>query len=260
METAFCRVPVASIRKEPRHEQELVSQLLFGEAVELLDREGEWLLVRCLYDQYKGWCMRNQLQPVPEALALQQPVYLVGEWAQEVGCGGHSTMRVPYGSVLPGLQAGVLQWNDLQFHYNGTVLAQGAVPYTPAAIRAAAEPFLNTAYLWGGRSVFGVDCSGLVQILFRLLGIVLPRDAADQSRCGEPVGFLQETRCGDLAFFDDADGKIVHVGLLLGPAEILHASGQVRIDRIDHQGILHSQTGERTHRLRLIRRCATAFD
>lgn len=259
METAVCRVPVASIRKEPGHVHEMVSQLLFGEAVQVLDRDGEWLQIRCLYDAYTGWCMRKQLHPVAEALALQQPVQLVGAWMQEVWhCG--RPIRVPYGSVLPGLHNERMDWGTMQLTYSGTVLQQGSVPFCKTEILSVAAPFLNTAYLWGGRSAFGIDCSGLVQIIFRFLGIALPRDAADQSRCGQMVGFLQEARCGDLAFFDDADGKIVHVGLLLSNAEILHAAAQVRIDGIDHYGILHSETGERTHRLRLICRYASLAD
>lgn len=254
MNTVVCRVPVASMRQQPRHEQELVSQLLFGEAAEVLDRDGEWLRIRCLYDGYEGWCMRNQLQPVPERLVQQQPLQLVHAWAADVGYAGRP-MRVPYGSALPGMQNGVLQWGDLQLQYNGPVLQQGVLPYTAQNIQAIAEPFFHTAYLWGGRSVYGIDCSGLVQMIFRFLGIVLPRDAAQQAQCGIPVGFLQEAQCGDLAFFDNEEGRIVHVGLLLNDAEILHASGQVRIDPIDHFGIINRDTGERTHRLRLIRRC-----
>ncbi|HVZ24594.1 MAG TPA: C40 family peptidase, partial [Sediminibacterium sp.] len=127
-------------------------------------------------------------------------------------------------------------------------------PFSEEALLERAFAWLNTAYLWGGRSLFGVDCSGFVQQLFRFFEYPLPRDAWQQAEQGSPIGFLEESICGDLAFFDNAEGRIVHVGMLLKPDTIIHASGKVRIDHIDHLGILHAQTGERTHTLRLIKR------
>ena len=121
---------------------------------------------------------------------------------------------------------------------------------------ALGRPFLGTAYLWGGKSIFGVDCSGFVQQLYKLFGIFLPRDAYQQAEVGELVGFLQEAKLGDLAFFDNDEGRITHVGMLLSDRLIMHASGNVRIDPIDHAGIIHRITGKRTHHLRLIKRVA----
>jgi cell wall-associated NlpC family hydrolase len=114
--------------------------------------------------------------------------------------------------------------------------------------------FINTPYLWGGRSVFGADCSGFVQTAFRYLDIHLPRDAAHQALKGETVSLLQEARCGDLAFFDDPEGDIIHVGILLNEASIIHSYGKVRVDAIDNEGIVNTETGNRTHRLRIIKR------
>ena len=114
--------------------------------------------------------------------------------------------------------------------------------------------FLNTPYLWGGRSVFGADCSGFVQTVFLYLQIKLPRDATHQALEGEAVGFLQEMKCGDLAFFDDPEGNIIHVGILLSESDIIHAYGKVRVDKIDNQGIINTDTGNRTHKFRLIKR------
>jgi cell wall-associated NlpC family hydrolase len=122
------------------------------------------------------------------------------------------------------------------------------------SIRYIAFKFLNTAYLWGGRTVWGIDCSGYVQMVYKFFGIQLMRDAYMQSAQGDAVGFLEEVHCGDLAFFEDDERKIIHVGLLLNSNQVIHASGKVRVDIIDNQGIVNSDTGERTHQLRIIKR------
>jgi cell wall-associated NlpC family hydrolase len=121
-------------------------------------------------------------------------------------------------------------------------------------IRKAALEYLDVPYLWGGKSRCGIDCSGFSQQIFKQFGIRLPRDSYQQAEPGEVVGFLQEAQCGDLAFFDNEEGRITHVGIMLSNQEIIHASGKVRLDKIDHQGIINAETGERTHRLRIIKR------
>jgi cell wall-associated NlpC family hydrolase len=128
--------------------------------------------------------------------------------------------------------------------------------FTPAALEIVAKQFLGTAYLWGGRTVFGIDCSGFVQMVFKLFNYKLPRDAYQQAEMGEAIGFLAEAKPGDLAFFDNEQGKITHVGILLSPHQIIHASAVVRMDPIDQAGIVSSSTGLRTHQLRTIRRIA----
>lgn len=133
-------------------------------------------------------------------------------------------------------------------------LVMGADAFTAENIREVASKYLDVPYLWGGRSSCGIDCSGFSQQVFRRFGIKLPRDAYQQAELGEVVGFLQEAVCGDLAFFDNEEGRITHVGIMLGNDQIIHASGKVRIDRIDHLGIVQSETGLRTHKLRIIKR------
>ena len=121
-------------------------------------------------------------------------------------------------------------------------------------IRQAAMKYLDVPYLWGGKSLCGIDCSGFSQQVYRQFGIKLPRDSYQQAEFGEVVGFLLEAKCGDLAFFDNEEGRITHVGIMLSNDQIIHASGKVRIDKIDNQGIINAETGARTHKLRIIKR------
>mgnify|MGYP003978580471 FL=1 len=113
--------------------------------------------------------------------------------------------------------------------------------------------YLNSPYLWGGRTPFGIDCSGFTQMVYRLQGIDLPRDAYQQAEVGTTLSFVEESEAGDLAFFDNAEGKVIHVGIILDNNHIIHASGKVRIDRIDQQGIFNKEEGKHTHKLRLIK-------
>ena len=251
--TALCIVPVAPIRREPRQEAEITTQLLFGEAVELISNHGEWVEVICTYDGYAGFCMRNQLTDVDAAIAMQDQVPLVNTWSGVIFV-NEAPMHVPLGSAVPGLQNGESTWGSYRIKSSSKLVMEGAYVYDEESIRAVAFQFLNTAYLWGGRSVFGVDCSGFVQVVMRFFGKHLPRDASHQSFLGEDVGFLTEAKCGDLAFFDNEEGKIIHVGLLLNDREILHAAGRVRIDTIDSAGIINRDNFQRTHKLRVIKR------
>jgi cell wall-associated NlpC family hydrolase len=152
------------------------------------------------------------------------------------------------------MKNGHATWRKNTIHYSGTVWDPAAAKHDAKTIRQLAFKFLNSSYLWGGRSVFGTDCSGFTQAVYAALNVALLRDARQQATQGELVGFLQQAHCGDLAFFDDDEGNIIHVGILLNATEIIHASGKVRIDKIDSQGIVDSDTGERTQKLRIIKR------
>jgi gamma-D-glutamyl-L-lysine dipeptidyl-peptidase len=232
----------------------MVSQLLFGECCEILDQAGrDWLRVRVKFDGYEGWCQPAHLVEVNEAEYESVEQALTPDWVTALEYNGH-LMMVPMGSQLTAMKNGKAQWQKSHVYYKGKTWDAAEAGTDPKAIRQLAYKYLNTPYLWGGKSVFGIDCSGFTQSVFKFMGIPLLRDAYLQAGQGEAIGFLEETQPGDLAFFDNEEGRITHVGILLNSNEIIHASGKVRIDKIDNMGIVQSETSERTHHLRLIKR------
>jgi hypothetical protein len=254
MSKLVCSVPVSPLRKEPSHRSEMVSQLLFGERCEVLELgKDQWLRVSCQYDGYEGWCRSDHLTSLDLAEYNQSDKQLVPDWVNILDYNS-SPMVVPFGSSLNGLRNGQILWGSNLVLYKGNSWDPSQLVRDEASIRHLACKFLNSSYLWGGKTVFGVDCSGFTQTVFKYLNIFLYRDAHEQATQGETLGFLEESSCGDLAFFDNEDGKITHVGILLNNHEIIHASGKVRIDKIDNQGIFQEENLLRTHRLRLIKR------
>ncbi len=246
-------VPVTPMRIEASHRSEMVSQLLFGELANLLEIGKDFLKVSSLYDNYIGWIQRSQLIEITETEAFTGNGMLNGNMLSAITC-NDSIMQLSFGSSLHFLEDGHAKIGPFEFHYEGEFWNPAAANFDEPTLNWVSHQFLNTAYLWGGRSIFGIDCSGLTQQIYKFVGIQLPRDAYQQAALGEVVGFLQEAKCGDLAFFDNAEGSITHVGMMLDNARIIHASGKVRIDPIDNMGIVNTETGERTHQLRIIKR------
>ncbi|WP_341836759.1 C40 family peptidase [Chitinophaga pollutisoli] len=251
MPLAITIVPIMPLRSEPSHRSEMISQAVFGECLETetVTPDG-WVKVRMQYDGYEGWVTLSHLETIPQSLYDALPTHRVARWQAVVTLNGRP-VHLPFGTLL---KLGAGDWG------RATVVAgEGITPFAATsspgeAWEAVALEFLNTGYLWGGKTVFGTDCSGFTQTVYKILGIPLLRDAYQQAAQGETVSFLQEVRPGDLAFFDNPEGRITHVGILLNDQQIIHASGKVRIDPIDNQGIVSADTGERTHQLRLIKR------
>ncbi|BAV05225.1 Cell wall-associated hydrolase, NlpC family [Filimonas lacunae] len=249
MSFVACIVAAAPLRAEASHRSEMVSQLLFGEFARVVETTKDFVKLVTLYDNYEGWCQASQLTGVTEAATLL-PVagYSSREYAAVI-----NNTAVPFSIATPVYATEtVYQWD----HYTITYVP-GFLPvqaFSEQAVKQLALPYLNVPYLWGGRSSFGIDCSGFTQQVMKMMGVRLLRDASQQATQGEVVDFLQEAQCGNLAYFDNEEGRITHVGIMLNNAEIIHASGRVRIDKIDNQGIVNSDTGVRTHKLRVIKR------
>ena len=245
----ICSVPVAPMRKEAAHRSEMVSQLLFGERVQVIESSGDFVLVKNEYDAYTGWCQRSQLTELTTLAESIEPEVLTSDYIN-IGMLWDAAIHLPLGVPIS-------NWKGItnpHFTYSGTEHSAGSIPFSESNILPISTSYLNVPYLWGGKSVFGIDCSGFSQQVFRYFGKKLPRDSGDQAKQGEDVGFLEETKAGDLAFFDNAEGTITHVGILLNNNEIIHASGKVRIDTIDQWGIINRDTELRTHTLRIIKR------
>ncbi len=254
--SALSAVPV---RAEPSDKAELITQLLFGECYTVLLSQGKWLQVEGAADRYVGWI--DALQHTPVA-----PAYFAAWCAQDhprvldvVQAVSDADGRTPVvlGSRLPFFDGMTLQLGDKSLFFNGAATNPAAPPDPVRQVqllRKTGQLYLKAPYLWGGKSVFGVDCSGLMQQLYGLVGVQLRRDASQQIGHGRPVDFVTQARPGDLAFFDNAEGRIVHVGMVMDEGQILHASGEVRLDPLDHNGIYHRGRQVYSHKLRLIKR------
>jgi hypothetical protein len=253
MEYAFIAVPAAPVRRKARHQREMVSQLLFGERVKVLkEKDNLWVKVRSLHDDYEGWLTKTLLKETNEKDAKRDPEFVTTGLINTIVAGSHS-VNVPLGSSLPFFSEGAGRLADTVYNFNGYFIDRTQSQPGPELVTQLTHQWLNAPYLWGGRTLFGVDCSGFVQVNYKMMGLDLPRDAWQQAQQGRTVSKLKDAVCGDLAFFDDRE-EIVHVGILLGPGSIIHSSGKVRIDTIDKKGIISSDTGNRTHSLKSIKR------
>jgi cell wall-associated NlpC family hydrolase len=253
MKYAIVTVPAAPVRKKANHRSEMSNQLLFGEGVKILKRKKEkWLKVKSLYDGYTGWLTHHLVTFTTEEIAQQPLTKITNDFLSTITIKG-TIMNIPAGAHLFQLSKKRGGIDGFEYEYNGAITEPQKIKSKSETLMANAEKWLNAPYLWGGKTVLGVDCSGFAQTMYRLVGVPIPRDAWQQARVGEVVKNLADARAGDLAFFNEKN-EISHVGILLGDGKIIHSSGKVRIDFIDEQGITNSDTGERTHHLKLIKR------
>lgn len=254
MSVVICCVPCSPLRREPSHKSEMVSQLLFGELAEIIDQSvSNWVKIKCRYDGYEGWCQDSHTMSIAISEHDNDEKALTRGWITELTFNGEP-MMVPLGSSLTYFSKHNSKGEKKKIHYKGKAWNPMQTKKNKKDIKRLAYDFLNTPYLWGGKTVFGADCSGYTQTVFRFFNIHLLRDAWQQATQGKLVNSLKQVKCGDLAFFDNAEGKIVHVGILLNKHTIIHASGKVRVDKIDEKGIIQKGSNERTHQLRLIKR------
>lgn len=246
----ICLQTYIPVRSEPYERAEMITQILFGEYVEILDDEGKWLYIKLLYDNYEGWIDKKCIDLSPKITETEYILSFAGLSA--VNLKSSEKIVLAIGSSLPVLKGNIIALGQDQYELSD--IKKLIKPGPSNKLTDMIDEVLGLPYLWGGRSGFGFDCSGLVQYLCRICGIKLSRNASDQSAEGETLSFINEAEAGDLAFFDDTDGMIHHVGMMLGNGKIIHASGKVRIDKIDQQGIYNEKTGAYSHKLRVLKR------
>ncbi len=245
-----CENVFVPLRSGPSHRSEMLSQVLFGEKYSIIDQSGIWLKIETLFDNYQGWIDMDHLQH-SETSSPDQGIVL----QKSLVCHKPDKTRLV-------LEPGCEIYNP---DSKGKTFSVGATKYSAddfnetyiksnEALTDKALRFINSPYIWGGRIPSGIDCSGLTQLVYKMQGIKIPRNSWQQATVGETVNFINETKPGDLAFFDNEKGNITHVGMIFSEGLIIHASGRVRIDPVDHQGIFKQEIKGYSHHLRTIRR------
>ena len=252
MRFGISNLAIVPMRIQPMDKSEMINQMLFGEHFTVIDEDKGWSKIRLAHDDYEGWvCNKQWIEIDNESynqLDNEIPV-ITTDILDIVTRKNHQPIVI--GSILPSYRSGYALINKEMYRFDGNT--------TPGFTKKEklienALVYLNSPYLWGGRSPFGIDCSGFTQMVYRLQGFKIPRDAYQQAKIGKNIDSLIASKMGDLAFFENNEGKIIHVGLILKDNNIIHASGKVRIDKIDKKGIYNNEINTHTHKLRFIKR------
>lgn len=248
----ICNLAIIPLRLEPSDRSEQVSQLLFGEHFRILEKLEKWTQIESAFDQYVGWIDNKQFRILNEKQFIsieQSPTVLNGDLIEYITAPNNQLIPIPLGSCLSFLDNE--QINTSNYAFDGIKVC--GIKDKSNLIKTAFM-YLNTPYLWGGKTPFGIDCSGFTQMVYKLNGYKILRDASQQATQGDPLSFIEESEPGDLAFFDNEEGNIIHVGIMMDDNYIIHASGKVRIDRLDHLGIYNAEINRHTHKLRVIKK------
>lgn len=248
----ICNLAIIPLRLDPSDRSETVSQVLFGEHFEILEQMKQWSKIKLQFDDYEGWVDSKQYQIISELEFVQlskEEIVLNADLLEYITGTNNLLLPIPMGSSVSFLNHNEI--NVAKLTFEGTKLSGIKPKYN---LLNTAFMYLNAPYLWGGKTPFGIDCSGFTQMVYKLNGYKLFRDASQQALQGESLSFIEESQPGDLAFFDNEDGNIIHVGIIMQDNYIIHASGKVRIDRLDHLGIYNAETNRHTHKLRVIKK------
>ncbi|RRJ93399.1 C40 family peptidase [Flavobacterium macacae] len=248
----ICNLAIIPLRSEPSDRSEIVSQVLFGEHFTVLEQDKQWSKIKLHFDDYEGWVDEKQFQIISENEFNQlsnESFILNADLIEYITSPANLLLPIPLGASLSFLSNPGI--NKSGFEFEGMKIS-GVKP--KSNLINTAFMYLNAPYLWGGKTPFGIDCSGLTQMVYKLNGYKLLRDASEQATQGEALSFIEESEPGDLAFFDNEEGKIIHVGIIMDDNYIIHASGKVRIDRLDHLGIYNAEINRHTHKLRVIKK------
>lgn len=241
----ICPLSVVPVRAEASDASEMVTQLLYGDHFEILETQSKWVKIRIAFDGYEGWLDKKQAFEIDEVSFKNLSTKNL--YSTDL----LSLMTTASGQLMPVCIGSSLHASGILKHqFDGATNKD----FSKNQLVDTAMLYLNSPYLWGGKSPFGIDCSGFSQMVYKISGIRIFRDASEQAKQGQALSFIEESEAGDLAFFDNDEGNIIHVGIMMKDNYIIHAHGHVRIDRIDHSGIFNADTGRYSHNLRVIKK------
>ncbi|KQC29397.1 C40 family peptidase [Flagellimonas eckloniae] len=248
MQYGICHLSIVPIRILPDDVDEMTSQLLYGEHFKILESRKRWSRIRVAFDGYEGWVSNKQFTFITEdeyhQLEKQEKPQFSADIISHISSSNSLLIPIVLGSSIDGSRI-------LEHTFEGDVTPN---ENSKSNLINTALLYVNTPYLWGGKTPFGIDCSGFTQMVYKINGYSLKREAEQQSKQGEALSFIEESEPGDLAFFDNNEGIIDHVGIILKDNYIIHAHGHVRIDRLDHTGIFNAHEKQYTHKLRVIKK------
>ena len=247
MSYGIANLSIVPLRIEPLDTTELISQVLYGDVFKVVEKRKKWSKIRLEFDRCEGWIDNNQYLEISETeyTSLREyPQKLSSDLIEFVQDHQDQLLTIPLGSSLGAL-------NFLSHSFDGNSI-EGVQP--KSNLIETAFLYRNAPYLWGGKTPFGIDASGFTQMVYKLNGYELCRAVEQQAKQGEALSFIEESEAGDLAFFDNNEGQIVHVGIMMPDNYIIHSYGKVRIDRLDHSGIYNTDVKMHTHKLRVIKK------
>lgn len=247
MKYGICNLSIVPLRLEAADTSELVSQVLYGEIFKVIETRKKWSRIRLFFDGYEGWIDNKQFLLIPEEKFEEYsatPIAISIDLVDFIALENSQLLSICMGSNV-GLA------KSLSHTFEGNFISEKR---SKERLLDTALLYLNVPYLWGGKTPFGIDCSGFTQMVYKINGYQLLRDASLQATQGEALSFIEESEPGDLAFFDNTEGMITHVGIIMKDNYIVHAHGHVRIDRLDHSGIFNQELNKHTHKLRVIKR------
>ena len=241
----ICNLSIVPVRIEDSDKSEMINQLIYGDIIEILEEKEKWVKIKSVFDDYIGWIDIKQYFKIDDniKLDLNNPIYSIN-LVEFIENNNNELVTIPIGSDISNISL-------MNHKFDGKTISG---KNNRNSIVNTALLFLNSPYLWGGKTPFGIDCSGFTHMVYKINGYKLYRDAKDQASQGKTLSFIEESEAGDLAFFNNDEGDIIHVGIILQNNHIIHASGKVRIDRIDHSGIYNNDLNKHTHSLRYIKK------